>query len=421
MAIESDVLVIGGGLAGMMSAVAAAQEGASVRLVSYKQSTLRQASGLIDLLGYLPGEGTPVVSPYDAIGGLPAEHPYSIVGVDRVRDAMALFDATASYAGAGAERNTVVTTHAGGYKPTFRTPQSVSAGSLAETDAMLLVGFDPITDFDAPFVAALLAEAGVPFDVRGETLSFPIEQASDAGISRFAALIEENPTVPGTEQSLQRWIAAAIRQNLEGAERVGIPAILGTQDPAAVMLELEQAIGVPVFEVPMGPPSLLGTRLEAELHAALDDAGVSMELGNPVVDADADDRISAVYVEKNHATIPYGAEEYILATGGLVGKGVGSDRGQVYEPIFDCHVAHPDDRAAWYDDAVFGDHPFPRFGVTVDGEMRPQTADGQIEYDNLRAAGSVIGGADFAKEKSGSGISIATGVTAGVAAAEEAT
>jgi glycerol-3-phosphate dehydrogenase subunit B len=421
MAIESDVLVIGGGLAGMMSAVAAAQEGASVRLISYKQSTLRQASGLIDLLGYLPGESSPVVSPYDAIDGLPAEHPYSIVGVDRVRDAMARFDAAASYAGAGAERNTLVATHAGGYKPTFRTPQSVSAGSLAETDAMLLVGFDPITDFDAPFVAALLTEAGVPFDVRGETLSWPIEQASDAGISRFAALIEEDPTVPETGQSLRGWIAAAIRSILGDAERVGIPAILGTQDPASIVVDLERAVGVPVFEVPMGPPSLLGTRLEAELHAALDDAGVSMELGNPVVDADTDDHISTVYVEKNHAKIPYAAEEYILATGGLVGKGVGSDRTQVFEPIFDCHVAHPEDRGMWYDDAVFGDHPFPRFGVTVDGEMRPQTGDGEIQYGNLRAAGSVIGGADFAKEKSGSGISIATGVAAGVAAAEEAT
>ncbi len=45
MAIESEVLVIGGGLGGLTSALAAAREGADVRLVAYKQSTLRQASG----------------------------------------------------------------------------------------------------------------------------------------------------------------------------------------------------------------------------------------------------------------------------------------------------------------------------------------------------------------------------------------
>ncbi len=51
MAIESEVLVIGGGLGGLTSALAAAREGADVRLVSHKQSTLRQASGLVDVLG----------------------------------------------------------------------------------------------------------------------------------------------------------------------------------------------------------------------------------------------------------------------------------------------------------------------------------------------------------------------------------
>jgi glycerol-3-phosphate dehydrogenase subunit B len=418
MAIESDVLVIGGGLAGMMSALTAADQGVSVRLISYKQSTLRQASGLIDLLGYLPGDQTPVVSPYEAIGALPAEHPYAILGTDRVRAAMDRFDAAVGYDGAGTELNTLVATHAGGFKPTFRTPKSVTAGALADGGSMLLVGFDPIADFDAPFAAAMLSEAGVPFEVRGETLPFPVEQASDAGIGRFAALIEEDPAVPATGRSLRETIATAIGALAGDAARVGLPAILGTQESAAIIAELEAEVGVPVFEVPMGPPSMLGSRLEAELHAALDAAGVSMELGNPVVDADADDRIDAVYVEKNHAQVPYAAAEYVLATGGLVGKGVGSDRSQVYEPIFGCHVPQPQDRSEWYDDEVFGTHLFPRFGVEVGADLRPRTSNGAVEYENLRAAGSIIGGADFAKEKSGSGISIATGVAAGNAAAE---
>ena len=54
MAITSEVLVVGGGLAGTMAALSAAREGADVRLVSHKQSTLGQASGLVDALGYLP-------------------------------------------------------------------------------------------------------------------------------------------------------------------------------------------------------------------------------------------------------------------------------------------------------------------------------------------------------------------------------
>jgi glycerol-3-phosphate dehydrogenase subunit B len=83
-------------------------------------------------------------------------------------------------------------------------------------------------------------------------------------------------------------------------------------------------------------------------------------------------------------------------------------------------VPAPDDRYAWSDEAAFGDHAFARFGVRTDDDLRPTDGDGRPEFDNLRAAGSVLGGYDFPAEKSGSGVSIATGYAAGRAAAEEA-
>jgi len=70
------------------------------------------------------------------------------------------------------------------------------------------------------------------------------------------------------------------------------------------------------------------------------------------------------------------------------------------------------------DDDAFGDHPFTRFGVETDDRLRPLDARGEPVFDNLRAAGAVLGGYDFAAEKSGSGVSIATGYAAGRAAAE---
>ena len=170
----------------------------------------------------------------------------------------------------------------------------------------------------------------------------------------------------------------------------------------------------------MGPPSLPGLRLEDALFAALDEAGASIETGNPVVDFDGEDRIERVYIEKNGAEIPNTAEEYVLATGGLVGKGVQSDREGVYEPIFDCHISHPADRYDWFENEVFGDHEFARFGVETDNDLRPLDGGGDVGFPNLRAAGSVLGGYDLAAEKSGSGVSIATGYAAGRSAAQEA-
>jgi glycerol-3-phosphate dehydrogenase subunit B len=433
MAINSEVLVIGGGLAGMASALSAARAGADVRLVSYKQSTLRHASGLVDILGYTPDGDGPLADPYTAISDLPVEHPYRTVGESGVRDAMALFDEVVpTYCGTHTDRNALVPTHGGTVKPTARYPASAAAGLASDDRSVLLVGFESLVDFDAPQAAAHLEAAGVPFDARGTTIRFPGDLRADAKVTRYAKLLDTDGdvSVDGRDRPVRDALAERVGAELDGETRVGFPAVLGDDRADAVRDALGASLGVDVFEVPMGPPSLPGLRLEDRLFAAMDEAGVSIETGNPVVDYERDsadrsgdrvqrdpERIDRVFVEKNGARIPFSAGQYVLATGGLVGKGVESDREDVYEPVFDCHVAHSADRYDWFETEAFGDHAFARFGVATDDRLRPTTAEGTVEFENLRAAGSVIGGYDFAAEKSGSGVSIATGYTAGRGAA----
>ncbi len=421
MAIESDVLVVGGGLAGLTSALAAARSGADTRLVSYKQSTLRSASGLVDLLGYTP-DGDLVVDPYEAIPDLPDSHPYRTVGVDAIRGAMDLFDdVVPRYRGEHTDRNALVPTHGGTVKPTARYPASAGAGLASDDRDVLLVGLAEMVDFDAGHAAAHLESAGVPFETRGVTIRFPGDLRADAKVTRYAKLLDANGevAVDGRERPARRALADRVNDHLEGEERVGFPAILGDTNPAAVREDLADRLGADVFEVPMGPPSLPGLRLEDALFAALDEAGASIETGNPVVGYDGEERIERVFVEKNGARIPNSADQYVLATGGLVGKGLTSDREDVTEPVFGCHVPHPADRYEWFDREAFGDHPFARFGVDTDDDLRPTDAGDTPEFGNLRAAGSVLGGYDFPAEKSGSGVSLATGYVAGEGAARE--
>ncbi|MBX0323230.1 glycerol-3-phosphate dehydrogenase subunit GlpB [Halomicroarcula sp. F13] len=421
MAIESEILVVGGGLAGLSSALAAARDGADVRLVSYKQSTLRQASGLVDLLGYTPdGEG-PLTDPYAAMPDLPASHPYRTVGVETVREAMAMFDEVSGYEGGHTDTNALLPTHGGTIKPTARYPRGAAAGLASDDRDTLFVGIESMTDFDAPHVADHLDAAGVPFDVRGETIRFPGDLRADAKVTRYAKLLDTNGEVAvrGRKVPAREALAQRVNPLVEDAERVGFPAILGDDNPGAIRDALGDQMGVDVFEVPMGPPSLPGLRLEDKLFEALDESGASFETGNPIVDFDGEGHVERVFMEKNGARIPLSADQYVLATGGLVGKGVESDRDGVSEPVFDCHVPHSDDRYDWFDTDVFGDHPFAGFGVETDDDLRPLSADGDVEFDNLRAAGSVLGGYDFAAEKSGSGVSIATGYAAGTSAAAE--
>lgn len=420
MAIEQEVLVVGGGIAGTSAALSAADAGADVRLVSYKQSTLRSASGLVDVLGYTPdGEG-PIVDPFEAIPDLPPEHPYRRAGLDAVEAGLELFDDVVdTYEGSHTERNALVPTHGGTVKPTARYPESAAAGLASDSKDVLLVGFERLVDFDAPLAAEHLSAAGAPFRARGVTLEFPIELNPDTKVTRYAHLLDRDEHIDGGTRGVRRALAEQVKGYLDGEGRVGFPAVLGDDHPGEVRAALADHIGADVFEVPMGPPSLPGLRLEDALFDALDSAGVKIETGNPVVDYEASDgRVGHVLVDRNGAHVPYAAAEFVLATGGLVGKGLDSDRERVEEPIFDCHVPQPADRYDWFEEAAFGDHEFARFGVPVDETMRPQDPEGVPEFENLRAAGSVLGGYDYAAEKSGSGVSLATGYRAGTLTGE---
>ncbi|WP_049992277.1 glycerol-3-phosphate dehydrogenase subunit GlpB [Natrinema salifodinae] len=462
MAIEDDILVIGGGLAGATAALAAADQGARVRLVSHKQSTLRHASGLVDVLGYAPdedGEG-PLADPFAALADLPEGHPYERVGTDAVRDALSFFDDVAgeAYEGGHTDANALVPTHGGTVKPTARYPASTAAGLASDDRDVLLVGVATLPDFEAPLAADHLAAAGVPFEARGVTIQFPGIRRDDAKITRYAHVLDQDervPTAGGGETGAREALATAVGRHLDGEARVGFPAVLGDEYADEVRADLADRLGADVFEVPMGPPSLPGLRLEDLLYDALEEAGVRTVTGVPVVDyetdgaashADEPARIDHVVVDRNGTEIPHRADEYVLATGGLVGKGVRSRRnrdaesgnaesgnsehgigaaedasersGVVFEPIFDCHVPHPADRYEWFVDDAFGDQPYARFGLAVDRDLRPLDAGDEPEFSNLRAAGAVLGGYDFAAEKSGAGVSLATGYVAGRRAAE---
>ena len=78
----SDVIVVGGGLAGMMAASVAASRKQSVTLLTYGSGSLPLASGAIDFFN--------ADNPEVAIKQLPDTHPYAKIG-SKARDAATKF------------------------------------------------------------------------------------------------------------------------------------------------------------------------------------------------------------------------------------------------------------------------------------------------------------------------------------------
>ena len=115
------------------------------------------------------------------------------------------------------------------------------------------------------------------------------------------------------------------------------------------------------------------------------------------------------------------ADHFVLATGRFIGGGLVKSR-LVSEPLLDLAVyyqgepigaAYPRLRHLEY----LGPEPAFRTGLLTDAELRPVGEGGEPAFTNLRAAGSVLGGYDYAAGGCGFGVPLLTGRLAGRLAA----
>lgn len=414
---DADVVVIGGGLAGRIAAMAAADAGSSVHLVSGAEDTTRQSAGTIDVLGYLPGSDAPRAQAFEAIASLPSDHPYRRLGATVVRSAVdfAADRLGASTVGLADGLNALVPTELGVPTPTLGHPPTTTAGRLGRPGDVLLLDVAPLPDFDAGMAAARL-DAAVPFDVRSATVDLTDTLPDDADRLAVAHALDGDAESTGATPTLDE-LSAGIRALETDASRVGVPAMLGVEHATDLHRRLAGRVEPDVFEVPTAPPSATGVRLDERLDRAVESSPVTRTEGVDVTDVDVrDGRVERVAIDRFGAPEWISADGFVLATGGLVGGGLEARGDSVVEPLFRIPIETPDRRLDWTAEHPLDAQPFARFGLPTDGSLRPLD-DGRPLATNLVAAGDVLGGFDPVAEASGAGVAIATGYAAGRRAA----
>ncbi|MCP4416575.1 MAG: FAD-binding protein, partial [Chloroflexi bacterium] len=178
-----------------------------------------------------------------------------------------------------------------------------------------------------------------------------------------------------------------IEPKLGKAQRVGFPAVLGRQPSLAIKNDLEVRLGLPVFEIPGLPPSLPGMRLHAIFLQAIGWAGGRVYHGLEGVGFESEgERITAVFTEAAARKKPHRFNQYVLATGGILGGGIVTNyRGEVREQIFNLPIAAAKSRLDWFRQEFLdpSGHPIYRAGVTVNGRFQPLNGDSQPIYKNV--------------------------------------
>jgi glycerol-3-phosphate dehydrogenase subunit B len=271
----------------------------------------------------------------------------------------------------------------GGVRPAQLVPESVQPGELSglQGKRVAVVGVSAVGDYDAVATAGALSDAGVR--------AVPVTVGMDLPV-------------------------AASLSDLFGR-------------PAPSVREIVDAVAYPPgltdlpengFELLATVPSPHGWRLQRALDAALADHDVDVAQGDVCGIRASGRRLEAALTAS--AELP--ADAFIIATGRYLGGGLVKRR-SVTEPVCDLGVFHEGRRVdrEWPERLrhleQLSPHPAFRTGVLTDDRLRPLDWDGLVAYDNLRAAGSLLGGYDYIRGY-GFGVPMLTGWLAGRWAAE---
>jgi len=339
-----DVVVIGAGTAGLVAATRLAQRGARVCVVAKGYGSTHLAPGTIDApiaAGPMTSTATNWFIDTVVSGSLPG-YTYELTAAQSLPTAV------------------------GSLKHSLLVPSTQAPATLAgATTKIAIVGTTWLRDFQAGLCAANLSLAGLP--ARAIEFDWRLDRA-DANAVHIAHRFDES-----------RWrehFCTKLRPRLAGDEQlVGLPAVLGLRDPAAVHVDLEQRLERRVFEIPTLPPSVPGMRLFEILRSALRTAGGRFVLGAEVIGAQRDSANNIIAVRTasaGHETV-YGASGFVLASGGTASGAIEVDSHRAVRervlglPVLGLAVAVDDQQRS-----------IAASNVLVAGASLPAGADGPI-------------------------------------------
>jgi len=405
LSLDYDAVVIGAGTAGLVAATRLAQAGINVCVLAKGIGSTHLAPGTIDVLGYGP---EPIDSPREGLAALLSarpDHPYGLIGIDLVSEALDWFVTTAaagpfdgySYIG-GIERNLLLPNPLGVLRRSALVPATMAAGERGQLRRVCIVGTPSLRDFQASLCAANLQMAGI--EARAISLELELEYPDVNALGVARHLDDE------------RWrgrFCARLAPLLQPGEHVGLPAILGVIDPHRVMNDLEQRLERRVFEIPTLPPSVPGIRLYEILRSALRQAGGRLVLGAEVVShTRSGERIASVSTRASGHYVSYRADWFVLASGGFASGAIALDSHWVTsERVLNLALEgipaadEPRFRSSYLDQ-----QPLSRAGVAVDRGLRARG------LENVMVAGAALPGAAPAREGSGEGLALSSGYLA---------
>jgi glycerol-3-phosphate dehydrogenase subunit B len=406
-----DTVIIGGGLSGLICGIRLQKAGKKCAIVSAGQSAMHFSSGSFDLLGRLP-DGTDVDKPLEALKSLPEDHPYSILGEEKVRkyaeEASAFLNGCGIKVGGDAAVNTWRISPTGERKPSWLTLGDFTALKTKDEkigNKALIVNILGYLDFNTKFLADSFERQGTicrKSSVKLEEMERLRKNPSEMRATNIARVMDRDGV----------WEKAAeqVKGMLKDEDIVVLPAVFGLKD-GSVIEKIREAIGVKTVFVSTMPPSVPGIRTQMTLKAEFERAGGRFLMGDTVVDADfnEDGTVKSIGTQ-NFGSIRLYADNFVIATGSFFSKGLIATPDRIFEPVFGVDLSYAEGRDQWFDRNFWNKQNYISYGAKV-SKFLHASIDGK-PIANLYAIGSIIAGSNTLYEGCGGGIALLTALAA---------
>jgi glycerol-3-phosphate dehydrogenase subunit B len=425
MTARAQTLILGGGLAGAVAALALARRGDAVSVAAGPPGASAQWSGALDVFGPClrdPDSGDLITDPHARLQNLllrRPHHPYRVAGLT---SASALSGALADACGllnAGSHGPDLLNPTARGWcmtplgAPRWCDGASVTVGVWSPTDPAPVIGvvdFLNFAGFDAPQAAATLRDAGI--DATAYAVAAPWLPATPP--------LTDDPIIAARRLDASPdldWepVAAALRAASSARPPTLwlLPPILGADLTAARahLQRLTAALGALAAEASAQHASLHGWRLHRALQAKLSTT--------PNIQTLPPQRVVSLRLTPSGVEVAFSdgattiAERVILATGRWASSGL-PRRGPWREPLTGAPL--------WLDAAPMtdtppnpprllapdfsADHPLLRVGVAVNPSGLILDAHGDPLSPRLYAIGSALHGTSAPTDACAAGVAL---------------
>lgn len=416
-----DVVIIGGGLAGLTCGIALQQSDKRCAIINNGQAAIDFASGSFDLLSRLP-DGHAVSNLADGLAQLAQQlpnHPYSILGASTVLAKAEEFSHLSEQLNldlvGSNQQNHWRVTALGSLRGAWLSPNSVpttNQDTAFPYHKITVLGIEGYHDFQPELLAAnlVLNSQFAHCEITSDFLKIPELDQLRANSREFRSV--------NIAQVLEYKLNFAdlveeVKTAAKGADAVFLPACFGLENQE-FMNSLCKATGLPLFELPTLPPSLLGMRQRIQLRRQFEQLGGLMMNGDSAVKAHFSGNQVRAIETRIHEKEEITADAFVLASGSFFSKGLVSEFDKIFEPVFYSDIQgdqgfNPTDRFSWTNSRFSNPQPYQSAGVIINEQCQVQK-DGEF-LSNLYAIGNVIGGFNALELGCGSGVAVVSALT----------